>query len=126
MESPNNKESTKKQGKEEQQKPYSNIKRMLTALDKFLNKRIMGIGIFYLCALIAFGTVLIVNGVISNASSGGGEGGISKTYIWLFSALGVITFIFILIIARVISVRIIARKKHVNMSEKIEIANTNG
>ena len=107
---PKNKEPKANQNekKEEQTKPNSNIRRMIVALDKFLNKRIYGIGIFYFCAIIACGAGLIANGVMTHASSGG-AGVVNSTDVWLFSAITVLTFLFVIIIARVISVRV--RKK---------------
>ena len=114
-----NKEKDPKKNKEKQAKECSNIRRMLVALDKFLNKRIMGIGILYFGCLIVCGAGLVVHGVISNASSGGGDGGIDGTDAWIFSVAGVFTLLFFLAIARVISIRF---KK--STAEKSKIANT--
>lgn len=122
MEAKNKKPDQKKnKDDDEKPKPYSNIKRMMLSLDRFLNKRIMGIGIFYLIAIIGCGAGLIINGIRSYASSGG-EPTINNTDVWLFSAIGVITFLFILAVARVVAVRL--HKNHEKAAENGKIANT--
>jgi hypothetical protein len=100
-------------GQETQAPPsenYPTIKRMLVILDKFLDKRIAGIGAFYLCACIGIGAGLIFNGVNVNASIGGEPSGMPDVSIWLYSALATATFIFALVVARVIFVRVRSKK----------------
>ena len=92
----------------------THIKRMVAALDKFLNRRIAGLVMFYVCALIVSCTFVIMNGTTTSATTGE-RGWRSTSNALLYSFVAVLTFIFILIVVRVISIR---RGK--NKNEKIE------
>ena len=90
---------------------FPNVKRMLVSLDKFLNRRIAVIGIIYIMALIAGGAGLIANGETAFASDGSGNGAMPIVNVWIYSLLGVATFLFLLILVRVVSVRLATNKK---------------
>ena len=90
---------------------FPNVRRMLASLDKFLNRRIAVIGIIYIMALIAGGAGLIANGETTFASDGNDNGAISMVNVWIYSLLGVITFLFLLVLVRVVSVRMATNKK---------------
>ena len=79
---------------------YPFVKRMLTALDKFLERRIAGIGILYFFSLIVGGVCILINGVAVSAS-GGGSGDAPISFVWIYSILAVLSFVFILAITRV-------------------------
>ena len=90
---------------------YSVIKRMLVTLDRFLCGKFFSIITFYLLAVTGCAVGLIVNNTSNaQASSGGGSGGsgISTANVWLFSAIGVMTFLFLLVVIYVLTAR---RKK---------------
>ena len=89
---------------------FPNIRRMIASLDKFLSKRIAVIGAIYLCAMILCGAGLIINGVTANAATGQGANPTTNT--WLYATIATASFIFILIVVRVIAVRMrIAKEK---------------
>jgi hypothetical protein len=83
---------------------YPFVKRMLTALDKFLERRIAGIGIIYFCSLIIGGICILVNGVAVSAS-GGGSGDAPISFAFIYSTLAVLSFVFLLVLARLYFVR---------------------
>jgi hypothetical protein len=83
---------------------FPNVKRMLDTLDKFLNRRIVGIIGVYITVMLISGFGLIMSGTVS--ASTGGSVGVSPLEVWLYSFICVATFIIVLILARVISVKI--------------------
>jgi len=82
---------------------FPTIKRMLANLDKFLNKRIAGIAILYVCAAFLCSTFIIIGGVTASASDGNGWS--TTQNIVLYSLVGVMTLIFLVVVARVIVMR---------------------
>jgi len=84
---------------------------MIEKLDKFLSRRIASIGLFYLFAMIACGSALIANGVVSGASTDGGAGAGNSINIWLYSIIATISFIILLIFIRVFAVRIKSKRQ---------------
>ncbi|MCL2229307.1 MAG: hypothetical protein FWC00_05800 [Firmicutes bacterium] len=85
-------------------KNLPNIKRMLETLDKFLDRRIAGIALLFMTVLVACGAGLIANGSNVYAATGG-QTTVNTLGIWLYSILAVFTFLFVLVIARVITFR---------------------
>jgi len=85
------------------------IRRMIIALDKFLNRRIAVIAIVYLAGMIACGAGLIVNGVYVSAHTGGKPPASNEINIWLISVMVTLTFVFFLI-----SVRVFAQRRRKN------------
>jgi len=83
---------------------YPNVKRMITNLDKFLNRRFVGVIGVYISIMLVCGFGLVMSGTV-NASSGG-TNNMNNAEVWLYSFLAVATFIFAVIVARVITIRI--------------------
>jgi hypothetical protein len=101
---------------------YPYIKRMLSALDRFLQKRVAAIGAAYFLALLIGGIVLFSNGISVYASSGTYENAkpaVSSAMV--YSIIGVLTFLFSVICARVIAVRISKTKIAKNVVVNPEI-----
>jgi len=90
---------------------YPTIKRMLATLDKFLIRRIAVIAICYMAGMIVLGMGLTANGVASNASSYGETSTSSTVNAWLFSLAAVVTFLFILLIIRLVVINVAKRKE---------------
>jgi len=98
---------------------YPYIKRMLMALDAFLQKRVAAIGAVYFLAMLIAGIILFGNGLAVNASTGTLDSKPAVSNAWVYSMIGVLTFLFVLVIARVVSVKLSARlKKSVEIIEK--------
>ena len=92
---------------------YPYVKRMLATLDKFLDKRIAGIALFYFLALAIIGIGLFANGQVMHAASqNGGSGGSGDLNVWLYSLLGILTFMIILVVTRVLAIRINKKKNN--------------
>jgi len=83
---------------------FPNIKRMLASLDKFLDRRIAGIAMLFTLGLIACGIAIAVNDVTVHAASDTGRG-MNNTAVWLYSVLGVLAFVFLLVSVRVVQIR---------------------
>jgi len=83
---------------------YPTIKRMISSLDKFLNRRIAGIVLLYVCAIVICGSIIIVNGVTATASDGS-SGWSNTTSAWLYSILAILTLFVVLVAARVVVVK---------------------
>jgi len=90
---------------------FPTLKRMITTLDKFLNRRIAGIGMIYLGAMMACGVAIFINGVTASANSGQVVNSTSRADVWLYSLIAVFTFIFALVLIRVAAVQLAKRKK---------------
>lgn|GEM_PF-3260020 len=111
----NNKENENKQNEEvvanevkSDNFPY--IKRMLQSLDKYLDRRIAGIAMIFMAAMLVVGAGIAVNTVETNASTGGSGAAMGTTNVILYSLLGVICFLLVLVCTRVTAIRI-KRKK---------------
>lgn len=95
---------------EELELPF--VKRMIVTLDKFLDRRIAGIVMFYFALSALIGVGLFMNTQSANASAG--QTAVEEHFFsnaWLYSLLGVATFIFALIAVRVISIRVQRAKR---------------
>jgi len=102
--------------KPDQPQELSNIKRMISTLDKFLSRRIAGIAGFYIASMIVLGSVLITKGVVTNAYAGDeAPSGLGTTEVVIYSLASVFTFLFALVIARFVAVKI-RREKAKKMS----------
>jgi hypothetical protein len=91
---------------------YPYVKRMMNTLDAFLNRRIAGIAMLYVASLVIGSIFLFGNGATSWASSDAGykvEAPFSYALIW--SIMGVMTFLFVIVLARVVSVRLFKNNK---------------
>ena len=97
---------------------FPHIKRMLATLDKFMDRRIAGIAMFFCAAIAACGIGIFINGEVANASSGGGGGGMNSTNALLYSLLAVLCFAFVLIVTRVVTVRHTRKKLANNKTEE--------
>lgn len=87
------------------------IKAMLEKLDKFLSRRVASIALFYFFAMIVCGSALIANGVVTGATAGGNTGAGNALNIWLYSVIATISFVFILILIRLLMVHAMKKKK---------------
>ncbi|MDR0462589.1 MAG: hypothetical protein LBG88_04680 [Christensenellaceae bacterium] len=85
---------------------YPHVKRILATLDKFLNKKIAAIALFYFFAVVGCGIGLIVSGEVANAASGGTSTGAKTSNTWLWSLLAVLTFLFMLASTRAATLRL--------------------
>ena len=84
-------------------KAYSGIKRMLAKLDRFLDKRVAGIALFFMFSMLAVGAALISTNAV-HASTGGIPERRDVT-VMLWAMLGTIAFLFLLVTLRIIVVR---------------------
>ena len=92
---------------------YPTIKRMLSTLDKFLIRRMAVIAICYMSAVLILGVGLAANGVASNASGEYGNKPVSgQLNNWLFALACTMTFLFALLVIRLVVVNVAKRKAH--------------
>jgi hypothetical protein len=92
---------------------FSSVKKMVSALDKFLEKRIAVIGgIFFLIAAIC-ASGIISNDFVLHAATTGAERSedLNHANAFLVSIIISLVFIFALIVARVVSVRLARKEK---------------
>jgi hypothetical protein len=91
---------------------YPLVKRMIMTLDKFLDRRIAGVGIFYFAVLFAC-SVAVFSGTAANAATDGAAN-TRNLNIFVYSVVVIATVLFLSVVARVIAVRIARNKKTSN------------